>query len=74
METFINKMRKLKGIRKMILIEEAWKAITKEDMADYIRFKVQYLFIFAGELPCLFVVFVGMFMAGVNQWVCILLG
>ena len=26
METFINKMRKLKGIRKMILLEEAWKA------------------------------------------------
>ena len=24
METFINKMRRLKGIRKMILIEEAW--------------------------------------------------
>ena len=24
METFINKMRKLKGIRKMILLEEAW--------------------------------------------------
>ena len=29
METFINKMRKLKGIRKMILLEEAWKAISK---------------------------------------------
>ena len=27
MELFINKMRRLKGIRKMILIEEAWKAI-----------------------------------------------
>ena len=24
METFINKMRRLQGIRKMILIEEAW--------------------------------------------------
>ncbi|WP_289835259.1 hypothetical protein [uncultured Phocaeicola sp.] len=24
MEAFINKMRKLKGIRKLILIEEAW--------------------------------------------------
>ena len=30
METFINKMRRLKGIRKMILLEEAWKAISKE--------------------------------------------
>ena len=34
METFINKMRKLKGIRKMILLEEAWKAISKEGMAE----------------------------------------
>jgi conjugation system TraG family ATPase len=33
MEVFISKMRKLKGIRKMILIEEAWKAIAKEGMA-----------------------------------------
>ncbi|NDW10222.1 TraG family conjugative transposon ATPase [Dysgonomonas sp. 520] len=38
METFINKMRRLKGIRKMILIEEAWKAIAKEGMADYIKY------------------------------------
>src|SRR5690606_37981377 len=29
MEVFINKMRKMKGIRKMILIEEAWKALMK---------------------------------------------
>ena len=36
MEVFISKMRKLKGIRKMILIEEAWKAIAKEGMAEYI--------------------------------------
>ncbi len=35
MEVFISKMRKLKGIRKMILIEEAWKAIAKEGMAEY---------------------------------------
>ena len=40
MEVFISKMRKLKGIRKMILIEEAWKAIAREGMAEYI----QYLF------------------------------
>jgi conjugation system TraG family ATPase len=38
MEAFINKMRKLKGIRKLILIEEAWKAIAKEGMADYIKY------------------------------------
>ena len=34
MEAFINKMRRLKGIRKMILIEEAWKAIASANMAD----------------------------------------
>lgn len=38
MESFINKMRKLKGIRKLILIEEAWKAIAKEGMASYIKY------------------------------------
>ena len=38
METFINKMRRLKGIRKMILLEEAWKAISKEGMAEYLKY------------------------------------
>ena len=38
MEVFISKMRKLQGIRKMILIEEAWKAIAKEGMAEYIKY------------------------------------
>lgn len=38
MGVFINKMRKLKGIRKMILIEEAWKAIAREGMAEYIKY------------------------------------
>jgi type IV secretory pathway VirB4 component len=35
---FINTMRRLKGIRKLILIEEAWKAIAKEGMAEYIKY------------------------------------
>lgn len=38
MEVFVSKMRKLQGIRKMILIEEAWKAIAKEGMAEYIKY------------------------------------
>jgi type IV secretory pathway VirB4 component len=38
MEVFINKMRRLKGQRKLILIEEAWKAIAKEGMADYLKY------------------------------------
>lgn len=33
--------------------------------------KAQYLFIFAGGLLAVFVVFVIMYMAGVDQWVCI---
>ena len=33
--------------------------------------KSQYLFIFAGGLLAVFVVFVIMYMAGIDQWVCI---
>ena len=49
METFINKMRKLKGIRKMILLEEAWKAISKEGMAEYLRYLFKTVRKFFGE-------------------------
>jgi hypothetical protein len=33
--------------------------------------KSQYLFIFAGGLLAVFIIFVVMFMAGVSQWICI---
>lgn len=36
--------------------------------------RAQYLFIFAGGLLAVFVVFVIMYMAGIGQWVCILFG
>lgn len=49
METFITKMRRLKGIRKMILIEEAWKAIAKEGMAEYIKYLFKTVRKFFGE-------------------------
>ncbi|MFC4478951.1 TraG family conjugative transposon ATPase [Flavobacterium chungangensis] len=49
MEVFISKMRKLKGIRKMILIEEAWKAIAKEGMAEYLRYLFKTVRKFFGE-------------------------
>lgn len=39
--------------------------------AEFNGLKAQYLFIFAGGLLGLFVVFVIMYMAGVNQWICI---
>lgn len=49
METFINKMRRQKGVRKMILIEEAWKAIAKEGMAEYIKYLFKTVRKFFGE-------------------------
>jgi len=49
MEIFISKMRKLSGIRKMILIEEAWKAIAKEGMAEYIKYLFKTVRKFYGE-------------------------
>jgi len=38
MELFVSKMRKLKGVRKAIIIEEAWKAIAQEGMAEYMKY------------------------------------
>ena len=49
MELFINKMRRLKGIRKVILIEEAWKAIASANMAGYIRYLYKTVRKFFGE-------------------------
>jgi len=49
MEVFISKMRKLKGVRKMILNEEAWKAIAKEGMAEYIKYLFKTVRKFYGE-------------------------
>lgn len=42
-------MRKLKGIRKLILIEEAWKAIASANMADYIRYLYKTVRKYFGE-------------------------
>jgi len=49
METFINKMRRLKGVRKLILLEEAWKAISKEGMAEYLKYLFKTVRKFFGE-------------------------
>jgi conjugation system TraG family ATPase len=38
MELFISKMRKLKGIRKVLTIDEAWKAIAKSGMAEFLKY------------------------------------
>ena len=39
--------------------------------AEFQGLKTQYLFIFAGGLLGVFIVFVIMFMVGINQWICI---
>jgi type IV secretory pathway TrbD component len=39
--------------------------------AEFKGLKAQYLFIFAGGLLAVFVIFVVMYMAGINQWICI---
>ena len=37
-EMFINKMRRLKGVRKVFLVEECWKALMTPNMSEYIRY------------------------------------
>ena len=49
METFISKMRRLKGLRKMILIEECWKALTSANMSAYIRYLYKTVRKYFGE-------------------------
>jgi conjugation system TraG family ATPase len=49
METFINKMRRLKGVRKIILLEEAWKALSKEGMSEYLKYLFKTVRKFFGE-------------------------
>ena len=50
MEVFLSKMRRLPGVRKMIVIEEAWKAIANAGMAENIRYWVKTLRKFMGKL------------------------
>ena len=38
MEAFINKMRRLKGVRKQIIVEEAWKALSSPSMSEYLKY------------------------------------
>ena len=49
METFIGKMRKLKGIRKMILIEECWKALMSANMSEYVKYLFKTVRKYFGE-------------------------
>lgn len=49
MEAFINKMRRLKGIRKQFICEEAWKALSSPNMADYLKYLYKTVRKFYGE-------------------------
>ena len=49
METFIAKMRRLKGIRKMILIEGCWKALMSANMSEYIKYLFKTVRKYFGE-------------------------
>ncbi|MFT3947172.1 MAG: TraG family conjugative transposon ATPase [Agriterribacter sp.] len=48
-EAFVSKMRKLKGMRKMLLIEELWKQIARKGMAESIQYWVKTVRKFFGE-------------------------
>ena len=50
---------------------ETYRSNTTRRRVLSLRLESQYLFIFCGGLLAVFVVFVILFMAGVNQWVCI---
>lgn len=49
MELTLSKMRKLKGVRKLVLIEEAWKAIAKKGTAEYVQYLFKTMRKFFGE-------------------------
>lgn len=50
MECFISKMRRLQGVRKMIVIEECWKALTSASMSQYIKYLFKTIRKFFGEI------------------------
>lgn len=49
MEAFINKMRRLKGIRKQLICEEAWKALSSPSMAEYLKYLYKTVRKYFGE-------------------------
>ena len=49
MEAFINKMRRLKGVRKQLIVEEAWKALASANMAEYMRYMYKTVRKYFGE-------------------------
>lgn len=48
-DIFMQKMRKLKGVRKLLVVEEAWKAIATPQMASYLKYFFKTIRKFFGE-------------------------
>lgn len=51
MDTFLSKMRdkRIENVRKVILIEEAWKAIANDEMAEFMKYLYKTIRKFYGE-------------------------
>ncbi|GAA6253717.1 TraG family conjugative transposon ATPase [Bacteroides thetaiotaomicron] len=49
MDAFIQKMRRLKGVRKQFICEEAWKALSSPSMADYLKYLYKTVRKYFGE-------------------------
>ena len=49
MEAFINKLRRLKGVRKMLICEEAWKALSSPSMSEYLKYLYKTVRKYFGE-------------------------
>ena len=49
MEAFLNKMRRLKGVRKMLICEEAWKALSSPSMSEYLKYLYKTVRKYYGE-------------------------
>ena len=48
-DIFLQKMRRLKGVRKVLCVEEAWKAIATPQMASYLKYFYKTIRKFFGE-------------------------
>lgn len=49
MEAFISKLRRLKGVRKMLICEEAWKALSSPSMSEYLKYLYKTVRKYYGE-------------------------
>lgn len=49
MEAFIGKLRRLKGVRKQLIVEEAWKALSSANMAAYMQYMYKTVRKYFGE-------------------------